>query len=333
MKNFQWTRSSLILGAFTALSLYATEKDHDGVTSAPQQQNGVKSSASKEFMALERDASGSLVRTMGEMNRNGVRETFVNWDEGASNAGLIGQVTWDYSPFRPSAGMPTNPQDLVQPTKRRISEAFANFLNKNMKFCIAAASMPAMQLHVTKAMAAIKKEYGSDYKTQSGSHGLVIDMEMKKSVGDFFSKNADAINKEVQNIAQVKLLHQGIAGDESHHDTSYHAADAMRAIDMSHLLVVKKTKNAKGETVTSTKLWQHNVSSYAERAVDSGQGDSLSDEQMGQHAFWQAYGACLQQKGGAIISYDSQHTGAGMKHQGHMHVSLPYDPPGSYNEK
>jgi hypothetical protein len=290
--------------------------------------------AVKPFMALETAADGSVVRTLGDKNLNGVRETFVNWDECSANAGLVGQVTWDYSPTRQTAGMPTKKDDMVPCTKRKISEAFANFLNKNMKYCIAVAAMPATQLHVIQAMAALKKTHGASYKTKSAEGGgLVVDEELKKSLGAFMTKNATAIDKEIESISQVKLLHQGIAGDENHHNTSYHAAGAMRAIDMSHLQVVRKVKNDEGKVITTTKLFQHNVSSYAESEEAAGRAEALTDEHTSQHAFWQAYGACLQQKGGAVISYCVHHTGAGLKHQGHMHVSLPYDPPGSYNSK
>jgi hypothetical protein len=340
LKNFHWYQRSLLVVACTSLVAQAeppSKLSHQAENPKPTTQNSsdVKAApAVKPFMALETAADGSVVRTLGDKNLNGVRETFVNWDECASNAELVGQVTWDYSQTRESASMPTKKDDMVPCTKRRISEAFANFLNMNMKYCIAVAAMPSTQLHVIQAMAAIKKAHGSGYKTKSAKDGrLVVDEEMKTSLGTFMAKNSAAIDKEVESISQVKLLHQGIAGDNNHGSKSYHSARAMRAIDMSHFQVVRNVKNDEGKVITTTKLFQHNVASYAEKEESAGRAEALTDEQTSQHAFWQAYGACIQQKGGAVISYCSQHTGAGLKHQGHMHVSLPYDPPGSYNSK
>ena len=323
------TKRSLFIVAGTACGLQAAENaGHEAA--AP---TAAAPAVAKPFLSVERNADGSIIRTYGNKNLNGIREPMVTWDECDSNAGLVGQVTWDYDSKRPTASMPTKKSDLPPCTKRKMSEAFANFLNENMKYCIAAASMPSTQLHVTQALAAIKSAHGSDYKKESGSGGLVVDTKLKASIGAFLEKNADAVNKEVESIAQVKLLHQGIVGDSSHSNTSYHAASVMRAIDMSHLQVIRKGKAEDGTPTTSTQLWQHNVAAYAESATIAGRGDELTDQQTAQHAFWQAYGACLQHKGGALISYCVHHTGAGLKHLGHMHVSLPYKPKGRYNEK
>jgi|GEM_PF-2547198 len=303
--------------------------DHDEATSSS------RSRAASSFISLKYDSDGEVIRELGPENRNGKKEKMVKWNEcGNSNGtGLSAQVTWDYEPKRKAPALPTDSDDMVNCTTRNISEEFVNFLEKNMKFCIAAASMPALQTEVEKVVASVKETHGSDYKTKMGPNGLVIDEKLSAKLKTLFVEKADAITKEVDAISGVKLLHQGIAGDDNHTSTSYHAKEAMRAIDMSHLQVTRETKDADGKIVKTKKLYQHNVSSFAEDKIIHGKASDLNDEQKSQHSFWQAYGACIQQKGGEVISNCIHHTTAGFKHQGHMHVSLPYDPRGAYNSK
>lgn len=320
---------ALACASFSLSSLAA--EGHDGA----RQQESDRSRAALSFFTLKYNSDGEVIRELGPVNRNGKQEKMVKWNEcGKSDGtGLSAQVTWDYEPKRKAAALPTNSDDMVNCTTRNISEAFVNFLEKNMKFCIAAASMPSVQSEVAKVISSLKETHGSVYKTKMGPNGLLIDEKMSAKLSTVFTDKAEAIAKEVSSISGVKLLHQGIAGDDHHTSTSYHAKEAMRAIDMSHLQVTRETKDADGSTVKTNKLYQHNVASFAEDKVIHGNASDLSDEQKSQHAFWQSYGACIQQKGGEVISNCIHHTSSGFKHQGHMHVSLPYDPRGAYNSK
>lgn len=337
MKHFlSKPRCLAVFGLCLSTATFAQKStSHDEAVQDAKNQNGVVSTNKKTFLGLAKNPDGTTVRNYAEdVNLNGHKESLVLWDECNGAGGLTAQVTWDYDPMRTEAALPKNAEDMVPCTKRPLSEAFANFLNDNMKYCIAAASLPSTQLAVTQSIDALKTKLGKTYKTaMSNEGGLVIDATLNTKLKAVFEKDKDLIAKEMASITDVKMLHQGIIGDERHTKRSYHSKLAMRAIDMSHLQVTRKYKDSDGKEIETTDLFQHNVSTFAEAQTIAGREKSLSEEQIVQHGFWQAFGACIQSKGGSVISNCLHHTGAGFKHQGHMHVSLPYDPPGAYNDK
>lgn len=276
---------------------------------------GYASSSVNTKFAYALNANGSVHKIKGPKNLNGFSEPMVQWDECSNKTGKIkGQVTWDYSTARTSSKWPTKASMMVACSKRKVSANFMKFLNKNFSYCVALATLPAAQKEIVTTI------YRAGKKTDTSG----IDNSVKNAIYRVIRANGSSINSALKKISGISILHQGIIGDNNHSNTSYHSMAALRAIDVSHIKV---------KTASAVTLYQHNVATYAENLEILKKRSSKTPHQIAQHAFWQSFGACMSAKGAGVISKTLHHSKAGLRHAGHMHLSLPYQNRGKYKTK
>jgi len=262
------------------------------------------------------NADGAILRFKGETNLNGFSEWMVKWDECQSGKGLVnGQVTWDYNAMKADVSWPTTPSMMVACAPRAVSEVFVNFLNKHLSYCVALATVPKARQEVSATLLRV-----DDKSDASGVDNAIV-AAVQRAERSQKSEIATAVSE----LASIQILHQGIIGDEHHTNHSYHAAEVLRAIDISHIRATT--------TAGVVKTYQHNVGTYAENLEIAGKADKKSTSQLVQQRFWQAFGACMTAKGAGVISKQLHHTGSGKRHAGHMHISLPFHNRGKYNTK
>ncbi len=268
------------------------------------------------FFTKALDEDGEVLRFKGEENLNGFSEWMVQWNECSSGVGKIsGQVTWDYAAARTEVSWPTDSKLLVGCASRTMSEKLNIFFNDNFAYCAAFASTPAARQEISKSVSRV-----DDKSDCSGVDNIIV-----AAVGRAERELKSEIEASVRDVSRIEILHQGILADENHSSTSYHSKPTMRAIDISHIRL-----RTNGGFV---KTYQHNVGTYAEN-LDIAKKSSLKTiSQLVQQRFWRAFGACMTSKGGAVISKTLHHSGAGLRHAGHMHVSLPFKNKGNYNSK